>query len=75
MYCFEGDSAPGETENTASQLNGLSTHFQFGDHIGLGYVFSDAFELGLRLQHFSNGGYQEPNDGVNFVVLRARYRF
>jgi hypothetical protein len=53
----------------------LSTHFQFGDHIGLGYVFSDAFELGLRLQHFSNGGYQEPNDGVNFVVLRARYRF
>ncbi len=53
----------------------LSTHFQFGDHIGVGYVFGTALDVGLRLQHFSNGGYQEPNDGVNFVVLRARYRF
>jgi len=53
----------------------LSTHFQFGEHLGLGYVFADALELGLRLQHFSNGGVREPNDGVNFVVLRARYRF
>lgn len=53
----------------------LSTHFQFGDHIGIGYVFSNALDLGLRLQHFSNGGYKQPNDGVNFVVLRARYRF
>ncbi|HTN65525.1 MAG TPA: acyloxyacyl hydrolase [Burkholderiaceae bacterium] len=53
----------------------LSTHFQFGDHIGVGYVFSNALDLELRLQHFSNGGYQEPNDGINFLVLRARYQF
>jgi len=53
----------------------LSTHFQFGDHIGIGYVFRNGLDLGLRYQHFSNGGYSEPNDGVNFVVLRLRYGF
>lgn len=53
----------------------LSTHFQFGDHFGVGYVFSNGVDLGLRLQHFSNAGYREPNDGVNFVTVRARYRF
>ncbi|MGB7479535.1 MAG: acyloxyacyl hydrolase [Burkholderiaceae bacterium] len=29
----------------------------------------------MRYQHFSNGGYAEPNDGVNFVGVRLRYRF
>lgn len=53
----------------------LSTHFQFGDHLGIGYVFSNALDLGLRFQHFSNGGYQEPNDGINFLALRVRYLF
>lgn len=53
----------------------LSTHFQFGDLIGIGYVFSNKLDLGLRLQHFSNGGIKEPNNGVNFVVIKASYRF
>jgi lipid A 3-O-deacylase len=62
----------GRYDNNGRQL---STHFQFGDHLGVGYVFGGGVDLGLRLQHFSNGGYREPNDGVNMAVLRARYRF
>ena len=53
----------------------LSTRFEFGDHIGVGYVFGNKIDLGLKYQHFSNGGIKEPNNGVNFTVLRANYRF
>src|SRR5450830_1082381 len=53
----------------------LSTAFQFGDHIGAGYVFANGLDLGLKLQHFSNGGIKEPNGGQNFAVLRVAYHF
>ena len=55
--------------------NRLSTHFQFGDHIGAGYVFDNKWEVAARLQHFSNGGYKKPNSGVNFFELKAAYHF
>ncbi|WP_332856370.1 acyloxyacyl hydrolase [Duganella sp. S19_KUP01_CR8] len=53
----------------------LSTHFQFGDHIGIGYVFDNNWEIGGKIQHFSNGGYKKPNTGVNFVEIKAAYHF
>lgn len=30
--------------------------FQFGDYIGVGYVFSNGLDLGICLQYFFNGG-------------------
>ena len=53
----------------------LSTRLQFGDHGGIGYVFDNKLDIGLRLQHFSNAGVKEPNDGINFAVIRASYAF
>lgn len=53
----------------------LSTAFQFGDHIGTGYVFANGVDVGLKLQHFSNGGIKQPNGGVNFAVVKAAYHF
>jgi lipid A 3-O-deacylase len=53
----------------------LSTLFQFGDHIGAGYVFSNHWDIGMKLQHFSNGGYRKPNSGVNWIEAKAAYRF
>lgn len=50
--------------------NKLSTAFQFGDHLGGGYVYANGWDLGVRLQHYSNGSVKKPNDGENFVVLR-----
>jgi hypothetical protein len=55
--------------------NRLSTAFQFGDHIGAGYVFDNKWEVGAKLQHFSNGGIKRPNSGANFVILKASRRF
>lgn len=51
----------------------LSTRFQFGDHLGAGYIFNNGTELGLSIQHFSNGGFKKPNDGVNFAILRLSH--
>jgi lipid A 3-O-deacylase len=53
----------------------LSTRFQFGDHIGVGYMFENSLDLGFKIQHFSNGGIRNPNDGVNFAVVRVSYPF
>ena len=53
----------------------LSTRFQFGDHIGFGYVFGNRLDLGLKIQHFSNGSIKKPNSGVDFAVVRIRYQF
>jgi lipid A 3-O-deacylase len=55
--------------------NRLSTAFQFADHIGAGYTLDNKWELSARIQHYSNGGFKKPNSGVNFVVLKAAYRF
>lgn len=51
----------------------LSTKFQFSDHIGIGYVFANNLELGVKLQHFSNASIKKPNDGLNFISIGLRY--
>lgn len=53
----------------------FSTRFQFGDHIGVGYVFPNRLDLGLKIQHISNGSIKNPNPGLNFAILRARHPF
>jgi hypothetical protein len=55
--------------------DGLSTAFQFGDHIGVGYVFNKNWEVALKMQHFSNGGIKKPNSGVDYGVVKLAYRF
>ena len=55
--------------------NRLSTAFQFGDHIGVGYVFQNNWEVALKLQHFSNGSIKKPNSGANFVEMKVAYHF
>lgn len=55
--------------------NKLSTAFQFGDHLGAGYVFHNGWELGMKLQHFSNGGIKKPNSGVNFITVKLARPF
>lgn len=53
----------------------LSTRFQFGDHLGIGYVFQNNLDIGLKIQHYSNASIKKPNDGVNFAVIRVSYPF
>lgn len=75
---FYGEAGIGA--NLLSELydnNGrkLSTAFQFGDHLGIGYVFQNNLDLGIKIQHFSNGSIKQPNQGINFAVVRVAYSF
>jgi hypothetical protein len=55
----------------------FSTTFNFGDHFAIGRQFGaqHQHELALRIQHFSNGGIDEPNPGENFLQLRYSHRW
>lgn len=53
----------------------LSGNVQFGDHIGIGYVFKNNLDISFKIQHFSNAGMQEPNDGVNLAVIKIGHTF
>jgi hypothetical protein len=86
VFRFQRDSKKGPYVeggvglHLASQIynnNGkhFSTAFQFGDHVGTGYVFANGLDLGIRLQHLSNGGIKEPNGGVNYALVRVAYPF
>jgi lipid A 3-O-deacylase len=53
----------------------LSTHFQFGEQLGFGYVFDNKWDAGILVRHFSNGGLKKPNSGVNFLLVKASRAF
>lgn len=55
--------------------NRLSTRFQFGDHIALGYVFNKNLDIALKVHHYSNAQIKQPNDGADFVGLRVKHKF
>ena len=55
----------------------MSTAFQFGDHIGVGYRFGakQSVEVAYRFQHLSNGSVKRPNPGINFNQIRVQYHW
>jgi len=55
----------------------LSTGFQFNELIGPGVRFGGRgqFEIALRVQHTSNDGIREPNNGLTFRTLVFQYAF
>ena len=63
--------------HTSIGLTRMSTAFQFGSHIGLGYRFGakSSYDLAYRFQHLSNAGIKHPNAGINFHQIRLQYWF
>ncbi len=53
----------------------LTGTLQFGDHVGIGYVFNNKVDVSLKRQHFSNCDMKKPNNGINLIVLKISYRF
>lgn len=53
----------------------MSSAYQFGDHLGVGVRFGHTpwLEVIFRHQHLSNASTVQPNDGVNFNILRVVY--
>ncbi len=55
----------------------MGGNFHFGTHIGVGLRFGakSEFDVGYRLQHLSNAGLKQPNEGINFNILHFRYSY
>lgn len=51
----------------------LGGQFHFTSFVGVKYDTSKNTNLGLRLQHLSNGGLDDDNPGLNLVILEFRY--
>lgn len=65
------------SETSVSAERKFGSSFQFGDHVGVGLRFGPrrAFDLSYRYQHLSNAGIKEPNQGINFHLMRLQYHF
>ena len=77
FYLEAGAGVHGLSRTTMNSSRTFSTAFQFGEFIGGGVEFCPKGQcsLGLRLQHVSNGGLKEPNDGISFGQMIFGYRF
>ena len=53
----------------------MGTSFQFADHVGVGYVFANNLDVGLRLQHYSNLNISRHNDGADLVFARVAWKW
>ncbi|CAM4362894.1 Lipid A deacylase [Bordetella tumbae] len=53
----------------------ISTAYQFGDHVGLGFLVTPNNRLGLRYSHFSNASIKRPNPGLDVLQLTYTYQF
>jgi len=63
------------TEKYDNNDRTMSSEFQFGDHIGVGYLFANHFDLSLNFRHYSDAGIRMPNPAVNFVNIRLSHAF
>ena len=74
-YCEAGAGISLLSELYDNNDDKLSTNFQFNEHFGIGYVFDGNWEIGAKIQHYSNGGIKKPNSGVTLFVLKVAYHF
>ena len=65
------------SETSVSTHRQFGTAFQFGSHAGVGARFGEKkeFDISYRYQHLSNACIEEPNNGINFHILRLGYWF
>lgn len=53
----------------------IGSHYQFEDRLGLILEVDKSQHIGLRYMHFSNGGFNSNNPGLDFVNLSYAYHF
>jgi len=63
------------TENYDNNGRRFGGDFQFGDHVGVGCLFSKQLEVTLKLQHFSNADIKQPNPGFNAGMIKLAWMF
>jgi lipid A 3-O-deacylase len=72
---IEGGASPTLLSRYRFDTRNLGGRFQFTDHIGLDWHFTEHFIAGLRFQHMSNAGIYKHNPGLNLEMLSVAYSF
>ena len=64
------------SRNQLNERRDFGTAFQFGEFLSAGVSLGSRhqFDIGLQVQHVSNGGIKNPNDGLTYGTLVIRYR-
>lgn len=65
------------SDQNVGPTRGFGSSFQFGETLAAGVEFGEHHEqaLAARLEHVSNGGLEDPNNGITFFVLEYRHAF
>ena len=76
-YLEAGVGAHVLSKSSVSAERRFGTLFQFGSHVGLGVRLGPkgAYDIAYRYQHLSNASIKDPNQGINFHLLRLQYHF
>jgi len=55
----------------------FGTNLQMAEHVGFGVTFGEKtrYDVAYRLQHLSNGGIKDPNDGITLHQVRLTYLY
>ncbi|WP_019936279.1 acyloxyacyl hydrolase [Bordetella sp. FB-8] len=74
-FYVEAGIGPTVFSHTAFADKHYSTAFQFGDHIGMGYLLDRHSRVGMRFSHFSNADIKTPNPGMDVIQATYTYQF
>jgi hypothetical protein len=63
------------SDQNIGRTRGFGTSFQFGETLSAGFEFGARHEqaLAARIEHISNGGLEDPNNGITFLLLEYRH--
>ncbi|MDX3774951.1 acyloxyacyl hydrolase [Chromatiaceae bacterium AAb-1] len=53
----------------------MGSVYQFEDRLGLRLTLSPQHSVSLRYMHYSNGGLNRPNPGIDFIALSYALKF
>ncbi|HEY0294062.1 MAG TPA: acyloxyacyl hydrolase [Bordetella sp.] len=74
-FYIEAGAGPTLFSRVAFAGRYYSSAFQFGDHIGVGYLIDKHNRIGVRISHFSNASIKEPNPGMTMAQVTYTYQF
>jgi hypothetical protein len=72
---FDLGSSPTILSRHAYRKRDLGAHLQFTSHVGAGIKLHPRFQIEYRYAHMSNGGFANPNPGINFHTVGVRFTF
>ena len=74
-FYLEAGAGPTVFNHVAFAGKNYSTAFQFGDHIGMGYLVDGHSRVGLGVTHFSNADIKTPNPGLDVIEATYTYQY